>query len=80
MGPSVSVAVCTRNRSRALARCLDSLAAQRFDSARTEILVVDNGSTDGTAAVVAGRQARLPRLRSLSEPVPGLSRARNLHG
>jgi hypothetical protein len=43
-----------------------------------EIVVVDNGSTDGTAAVATAWCAADPdRRRLVSEPVPGLSRARN---
>jgi glycosyltransferase involved in cell wall biosynthesis len=74
--PTASVAVVTRNRAPHLDRCLASLAASVPDD--VEVLVVDNGSTDGTAAVVARWQGRMPNLRSLVEPEPGASRARNL--
>ena len=40
------------------------------------MLVVDNGSTDGTQSVVAEFRERLP-IRSVAEPAPGLSNARN---
>jgi GT2 family glycosyltransferase len=43
-------------------RCLDALAAQ---SAAHELLVVDNASTDGTAAVLAGHRTR-PRVLRLA--------------
>jgi glycosyltransferase involved in cell wall biosynthesis len=43
-----------------------------------EVIVVDNGSTDGTAALAAAWCGDDPRRRRLvSEPVAGLSRARN---
>lgn len=78
-GPrSVSIAVCTRDRSDALDRCLSGISRQTVVRADVEVLVVDNGSTDMTRAVVRQWQQRLPELRYLREPVPGLSRARNL--
>jgi glycosyltransferase involved in cell wall biosynthesis/SAM-dependent methyltransferase len=47
--PSVSVIVPVRDEAAPLRRCLASLAAQDFDPERTEILVVDGMSRDGTA-------------------------------
>jgi len=49
---SVRAVVVTWNGADLLPTCLASLAAQRFDGA-LEILVVDNGSTDGTADLLA---------------------------
>ena len=78
-GPrSVSIAICTRDRSAAVDRCLSGISRQTVDRADLEVLVVDNGSTDTTRAVVRQWQQRLPELRYLREPVPGLSRARNV--
>jgi GT2 family glycosyltransferase len=48
--PTVGVYIVTRNRTDALRRCLQSIRAQT--RAPAEVLVVDNGSTDGTAALV----------------------------
>ena len=50
-GPSVSVVLCTYNGARYLAEQLDSVLAQTY--APCEVLVHDDGSTDGTDAVVA---------------------------
>jgi glycosyltransferase involved in cell wall biosynthesis len=72
--PSISVAVCTRNRARHLRAALDSLTRQSLSPDRFEVLVVDNGSRDETPAVVRSFGARV---RGLHEPVAGLSRARN---
>ena len=43
---------------------------------RWELIVVDNGSEDATAATVAAFGGRLP-IRRVAEPAPGLSIARN---
>lgn len=73
----VSVIVCTRNRSEALARLLEQLEHLVVpDGVRWELIVVDNASTDSTASMLASLQSRLP-MRVVHERVPGLSRARN---
>lgn len=72
----ITVAICTRNRARLLARTLDSLVGLTPTPAEWTLLVVDNGSTDDTAAVCDAFADRLP-LRRLSEQRPGLSNARN---
>jgi glycosyltransferase involved in cell wall biosynthesis len=73
--PAVTVVIPTYNRARVLGRALDSVRAQTFQD--LEIVVVDDGSADDTAAVVAGyRDARIRRL-SL-ERRSGAARARNV--
>jgi glycosyltransferase involved in cell wall biosynthesis len=76
--PDYSVVICTRNRAEILRWCLDALAADPFDRGRFEVIVVDNGSTDGTPAVLEEetRLGRLP-LKAIREPAPGVCRARN---
>ncbi|MEZ5299498.1 MAG: glycosyltransferase [Verrucomicrobiales bacterium] len=49
--PMISALVCTRNGAATLPDCLKALAAQRYP--RFEVIVVDDGSTDGTGAVAA---------------------------
>jgi glycosyltransferase involved in cell wall biosynthesis len=74
--PEATVVVCTRNRSSALDRCLASIAAiDGIDDA--DVLVVDNGSTDGTQDVIERWAGQLPSMRSVHEPRTGLSHARN---
>jgi glycosyltransferase involved in cell wall biosynthesis len=68
--PSVSVVVCAYNEERTLPGCLESLAHCEYPG--LEVIVCDDGSTDGTAAVVERTPFRLLRL-----PHGGLSRARN---
>ncbi len=70
--PTLSVAVCTRDRPRELAAALTTLARQ--ETPPLEILVVENGEAGETRAVV---QRCLPSARFLHEPEAGLDFARN---
>jgi glycosyltransferase involved in cell wall biosynthesis len=73
----ITAAICTLNRAESLRRTLESLAAMRVpDDVEWEVVVVNNGSTDHTDAVVAAFAGRLP-IRREFEPQRGLSRARN---
>src|SRR5262245_22235176 len=72
---TVSVIIATFNRASFLAECLRELALQPFETG-DEVLVVDNGSTDTTATVVAEARSVFPvPLRYLIEVAPGKSRA-----
>lgn len=73
----VSVIVCTRNRGASLHKTLRALASVESSSA-WELLIADNGSTDDTAAIVAGAaSARMCTVRYLYEPRLGKSFALN---
>lgn len=73
----LSLIICTRNRAGPLGRCLDSVAQLQFDRS-WEFVLVDNGSTDETRAVVEAWAAAAPMpVRYVHEAVPGLSNARN---
>ena len=72
---SLSVILCTRNRSASLRVALDSLVAQDPPGGEWEIIVVDNGSTDDTQEVVGAFASR--GVRYTFEATPGLGRARN---
>lgn len=73
----VTVVICTRNRARQLDAVLTSATRMHVPPGlRWEFLLIDNGSTDGTADVARGYAGRLP-MRVVTEPVPGLSNARN---
>ena len=75
--PSLTVAICTLDKCADLEICLESLRDQVVDGA-WDVLVVDNGSTDGTAEYVDGLAAAYPvSLQRVSEPERGLSHARN---
>ncbi len=73
----LSVVVPTYDRSAALRACLGALAAQTLPRDRFEVLVVDDGSTDDTEAVVRRFKATLP-VRYLRQPANrGRAAARN---
>ncbi len=72
-----SLLIATRDRRASLERCLDAVARARVPGS-LEVIVVDNGSCDGTAAFLDGYARRAPfTLLSLREPEPGKSRALN---
>lgn len=73
----ITVIICTRNRAASLDRALLSATRLRVPQGLAwEVIVVDNGSSDSTPAVVASFADRLP-IRHVLEPVAGLSNARN---
>lgn len=71
--PLISVIIPTYNRAKWLPRAIDSVLAQ--DDAAHELLVIDDGSTDDTAALMA----RYRQVRYYQHPHKGVSAARN-HG
>jgi glycosyltransferase involved in cell wall biosynthesis len=75
----ISIVVCTCNREDKLAKLLESLAAMTVpDGVAWELIVVDNNSKDGTAALLAAAEAAgtLP-LQRLFEKGQGLANAHN---
>jgi len=76
--PSTSVIICTRNRAESLRPTLESIGKVTVpDGWNVELLVVDNGSTDHTPAIVGEARLGNMKLRHVNEPKPGLSFARN---
>ncbi len=77
---NISVVMATRNRAPHVAGAVDSImAAIRAEPAVTaEVIVVDNGSSDQTSAVLAKLTETYPtNFKGVLEPLPGVSRARN---
>jgi glycosyltransferase involved in cell wall biosynthesis len=55
--PELSVVIATHNRRDLLQRCLESLAEQTADPTGFEVIVADDGSEDGTAAMAEAFEA-----------------------
>lgn len=72
--PAVSVIIPTYNRSHMVKQAVQSILDQTYDD--YEVLVVDDGSVDDTAEVVAGMS---PKVRHIYQPNSGKAAARN-HG
>src|SRR5713226_4862864 len=85
--PRCSVILCTYNRRNLVLSTLASLRRQTLPYDQFEVIVIDNGSTDGTLNAVrtyveAGSQQPKKskdtwRVQCLSEPQNGLAHARN---
>lgn len=71
--PSISVVIPSLDRWHSLPRALDSVLAQGRPV--NEIIVVDDGSVDGT---IPGLARHYPQVRRLHSPGQGVSAARNL--
>lgn len=73
----ISVIIATRNRSRSLARLLESLQTLEQPPVPFEVVVADNGSTDDTPRLLADwrREGRARNVVRVTEP--GKSRAAN---
>jgi glycosyltransferase involved in cell wall biosynthesis/peptidoglycan/xylan/chitin deacetylase (PgdA/CDA1 family) len=74
--PTASVAVVTRDRVDLLAQTLPTVLEQSLQEGSFEVIVVDDGSSDGTAALVAQHEAR-GDLRHVRQAQQGIGAARN---
>lgn len=76
MRPFISVIIPVFNQQGLVAQCLDSVLAQSFQD--LEVIVINDGSTDETAKVVARFADSDKRVRLLSQANGGAGVARNL--
>lgn len=77
----VSVVIPTYNRKPILEKCLRALESQVFTDSKVsdyEVLVVDDGSIDGTREWLTENQGLFPHVRLLSMAHSGPAAARNL--
>jgi glucosyl-dolichyl phosphate glucuronosyltransferase len=74
---ALSIVVCTYNRASLLRECLAGLAPQSGPATASEVLIVDNNSTDETARVAKVFCDRYSWFRCVMETNQGLAHARN---
>ena len=72
----VSVVIPCRNGAPTLGRQLAALGRQDY-AGRWELVLADNGSTDGSAEIAEAWRERLPEMRIVNAPRPGINVARN---
>jgi glucosyl-dolichyl phosphate glucuronosyltransferase len=68
----LSVILPTRNRAQLLTKAFESLIQQTLPQEFYEVLVIDNGSVDTTQDVIKDYQSKLPNLKGIYSPEPGL--------
>jgi glycosyltransferase involved in cell wall biosynthesis len=74
--PAVSVVLATHNNAQTLTAAIDSILSQTFQD--LELILVDDGSTDETPAIVAAASGRNARVRVIrNDRRLGLSRSLN---
>jgi cellulose synthase/poly-beta-1,6-N-acetylglucosamine synthase-like glycosyltransferase len=67
LSTKVSVLVAARNEAACIAKTIDDLIAQNYDKSLTEIIIIDDHSTDRTADIVASYADRGVKLIKLNE-------------
>jgi GT2 family glycosyltransferase len=73
-----TIQICTYNRAHLLGRVLDACFEQTVSPSEYEIVLVNDGSTDETPAVIANAQARATcPFTVVNRPNGGLAKARN---
>ena len=76
MAVTVSVIVPVYNAQKYLRRCVDSILRQEYTD--LELLLVDDGSTDGSGTICDGYAAQDSRVRVIHKENSGVSATRNL--
>lgn len=74
----VSIIIPTHNRKKSLALCIDSINKQNFPRQDFELIIVDDGSTDGTCEFINDLLKQLPfESKIINRELSGPGTARN---
>lgn len=73
----LSIVVPVYNAERYLRKCINSLLSQNLSQEKYEIIIVNDGSVDGSPSIAQEYEERFPFLKVLSQQNQGLSMARN---
>lgn len=74
----ITVVIPTYNRSKILNKCLEAFRNQTYPPECYEIIVVDDGSSDGTKELLEEASKSMPNLRYFTQTQGGPAKARNL--
>lgn len=74
MKPKVSIIVPTYNEKERVTKCIDSLLCQSYPQNKIEIIVVDDGSTDGTSSFI---RKNFPEVKLITKKNSGAYDSRN---
>lgn len=69
--PTVSIVISVRNEEHAITRTVETCFETDYPSDKREVLVVNDGSTDGTLRVLKDLQKRFPSLQVFTQPPTG---------
>lgn len=75
MRPQISIIVPCYNAVHYIHTCLDSILGQSYED--FEVICINDGSTDGTLAILENYEARDPRIKLFDQENKGLSESRS---
>ena len=76
VNPKISVIIPVHNTAKYLKQCVDSVLHQTYSD--FEVILVDNGSQDGSSEICNQYAREYPNVHSLQQRLSGVSVARNL--
>ena len=77
MSKKISIIIPAYNIEDYIGKCIESILAQDVDKSQLEVIIVDDGSTDKTGAVIDEYASKYDIIKPLHKPNGGVSAARN---